>query len=65
VKKKPPLAVIAEVKSSVQGDSAIEFDGLVVTGGGMRLQSKYERVKPSRRDKGSSVFADMAGTLGR
>lgn len=37
----------------------------MVTGGGMRLQRRKARVKPSTRASGSSSVAEGAGTIGR
>ena len=50
---------------SVQGDVAIVSEGLVVTGGGIRLQRRLARVKPSTTESGSSTVAEGIGTVGR
>lgn len=64
VRKNPALVVISDVISSVQGEVAITEDVLVVTIGGIKLQSKNARVKPSRKANGSSVSGLGTGMTG-
>jgi hypothetical protein len=52
-------------RRSVHGDVAIAGEVWVVTIGGMRLQRRKARVKPSTTASGSSRVAVGSGTVGR
>ncbi len=51
--------------NKVQGESASSLVVSVVTTGGIRSHSKYERENPSKMESGSSVFRDIGGIDGR
>lgn len=54
-----------DVISRDQGELETIGDACIVTAGGIRVQRRKARVKPSRIERGSSSSAVISGTAGR